>query len=187
MDGIDGITAGQTICTSLFTIILVWLHKLPKELDYYAYSVIGSCAGFLRHNWHPAKIFIGDVGATSIGYIIGWLLIVLACYDLTYAPLCILPYYIGDSTITLLSRICKGKKIWERHTDHYFSQAVRKQNMPHNTVVWYIVLINILVFIVYIAMYMSYVPLYWSCLFAFLAISLLFRKFSSNRYEEQNY
>ena len=108
MDGIDGITPSVAI-----TIFAGYLIANTDITSFDIYSIIFCCLGLLFWNWHPAKIFLGDVGSVILGFICILFLITLA-YDGQWGWAISLPmYYILDTSITLINRFIDGKKIRE--------------------------------------------------------------------------
>ena len=70
LDGLDGLAAG--ICAiSGATFCLIALSLSRPEPAILAAIVFGACLGFLRHNFYPARIFMGDSGALLLGFILG--------------------------------------------------------------------------------------------------------------------
>jgi UDP-GlcNAc:undecaprenyl-phosphate/decaprenyl-phosphate GlcNAc-1-phosphate transferase len=74
IDGLDGLAAGVAIIGGVaFFLTAYWVHRSAVLLDYSDLAtlltaiVVGSCVGFLPHNWFPSKIFMGDSGAMLIG------------------------------------------------------------------------------------------------------------------------
>ncbi|GIV01438.1 MAG: undecaprenyl-phosphate alpha-N-acetylglucosaminyl 1-phosphate transferase [Fimbriimonadales bacterium] len=66
MDGLDGLSAGiAVIMASTMLVLALWQQPLIGVLSA---TVIGACLGFLRYNWHPAKIFMGTGGAQFLGF-----------------------------------------------------------------------------------------------------------------------
>lgn len=66
MDGLDGLSAGiAVIMASTMLVLALWQQPLIGVLSA---GVIGACLGFLRYNWHPAKIFMGTGGAQFLGF-----------------------------------------------------------------------------------------------------------------------
>jgi UDP-N-acetylmuramyl pentapeptide phosphotransferase/UDP-N-acetylglucosamine-1-phosphate transferase len=144
MDGIDGISPTEMICISLgFCLVAVFTDTFPDPLSTYSLLIYAAGSGFLWWNWHPARIFLGDVGSIPIGFLLGYLLLLAALSGYGYAALILPAYYLSDSTITLLRRLFTGKKIWQAHSEHYYQKAVRK-GMKHDTVVKFIFGLNLL-------------------------------------------
>ncbi|WP_316824816.1 MraY family glycosyltransferase [Pedobacter miscanthi] len=68
IDGIDGLAAGIGIFTSLtFGVLFSLMGEIPYA--FIAFALTGAVGGFLKYNWFPAKIFMGDTGALIIGLI----------------------------------------------------------------------------------------------------------------------
>lgn len=133
MDGIDGISGVETACVGGGAALVAMLAPdLAPETAALA-SVSGltlaaAALGFLVWNWHPAKVFLGDVGSVPLGFLLGWVLLDLAAAGL-WAPALILPlYYLADATITLAQRALRGEKIWRAHREHFYQRAT--QNGP---------------------------------------------------------
>ncbi len=143
MDGIDGLSGSQTISISAGVILISIFSDYELTYAFFANIIAFATLGFLVWNWHPAKIFMGDVGSIPLGFLLGWLLLDMAA-DGYYISALILPlYYLADSTITITKRLFQGKKIWQPHSEHFYQQAVRS-GMKHNSVVLRITLTNLL-------------------------------------------
>lgn len=125
MDGIDGISGVEA--ASIGAGITLIASQTPSAgLDpMLAMTVAAAAVGFLWWNWHPAKIFLGDVGSVPLGFLLGWLLLNLAS-DGYWAPALILPlYYLADATITLGRRAARRERVWEAHREHFYQRAVQ--------------------------------------------------------------
>ena len=62
----------------------------------------------------------------TLGFLIGWLLLLLAAKGYP-APAIILPlYFIADASLTLIRRTVRGEKIWKPHRDHFYQLAIRR-------------------------------------------------------------
>lgn len=142
MDGIDGITCSETITICIGMVLIAFFSQFPQEVAVFALALAICCAGFLPWNWHKAKIFLGDVGSIPLGFLVGWLLIVLAMYGYWAAALILPAYYFTDAGITLLMRLIRKKKIWQAHSEHFYQQAVRS-GKSHSAVVITITVANI--------------------------------------------
>ncbi len=127
MDGIDGITGIEAI-TVAGGYGLVRLALGPAGDDALiglAIAITGAALGFLVWNWHPARIFMGDVGAVPLGFIMGWLMLDLAVRGHLAAALILPLYYLADATITLVWRVLDGEKPWEAHRRHFYQRSGR--------------------------------------------------------------
>lgn len=123
MDGTDGFAAIQTICTSIFCGAL--LYQLNNTaLCLVLFCMVFSTLGFLKWNWPPAKIFMGDVGSCTVGFIFGLLAIYTDQKDLIPLSvwLILLAPFIGDSTITLLKRLVNREKWYKAHNTHAYQK-----------------------------------------------------------------
>jgi len=128
MDGIDGIAGVETLSIGIGVALIVGfagMAGIDAGLGYFAITIAAAAAGFLIWNWHPAKVFMGDVGSVPLGFMLGWLLLSLAAEGYLAAAL-ILPFcFLFDATVTLLRRLLRGEKIWEAHREHFYQKAVQ--------------------------------------------------------------
>ena len=126
MDGIDGITGVETVCIGLGIAAVSFVGG--NGLVAATLVVVAVALGFLRFNWQPASVFLGDAGSVPLGYVMGWLLLVLA-RDGQWAPALILPlYYLADATVTLARRAQRGEAPWRAHRDHFYQRALRSND-----------------------------------------------------------
>lgn len=125
MDGIDGIAGGSAFAMG-FGLMLVWLRHGPDQLEAFRSAMIAACCiGFLAWNWQPAKIFMGDVGSVSLGYLLGYELIRLAMDGGQVFAAILALYYLADATITLLRRGLRGEKVWRAHREHFYQRSTQ--------------------------------------------------------------
>ena len=71
-DGADGLAAGSAALVSL-GYVLLYTSRAPSVGAAVAWSLLGTCLGFLLFNFPPAKIFMGDSGSTVLGFLIAFL------------------------------------------------------------------------------------------------------------------
>ena len=146
MDGIDGLSGieGIYIFFGALIILLLFGKSIEFQDDFFIiiFLLIITCSllGFLFWNWHPAKIFLGDVGSIPIGFLVGWIVFELAIIELWHASLLLPMYYFFDSTLTLSKRIIRKEKIFEAHKNHFYQKA--SQVHKHSKIVIYISLLN---------------------------------------------
>ncbi|MBK3775673.1 glycosyl transferase [Azospirillum brasilense] len=126
MDGIDGLAGSEAASIGAGLALVAALGALDPALALYGLAAAGAALGFLVWNWHPAKLFMGDVGSVPLGFTLGWLLLVLAASGLWVAALLIPAYFLADATVTLLRRLAEGKKVWQAHREHFYQKATQR-------------------------------------------------------------
>jgi len=142
MDGIDGITGSETVCLGVGAALVAAIAGLNTGLPLYGIAAAAAALGFLKWNWHPARIFMGDVGSVPLGYLLAFLLLEFAGAGL-WAPALLLPlYYLADATITLGRRILQGERFWRAHRQHFYQRAVQS-GLSHASVVEAIISANL--------------------------------------------
>lgn len=126
MDGSDGLAAGMTVIGFSFYGIASWLAG-STAFALLNFSVAAAAAAFLVFNFHPARIFMGDVGSVPLGFLaaafglIGW----LQRDWLWWFPLMVFSPFIVDASVTLTRRLLKRQRVWEAHRDHYYQRLVQ--------------------------------------------------------------
>ena len=126
MDGIDGLSGVEGASLGLGTFLLVLLGAAPAGLGPLGLVLAGVSLGFLLWNWHPAKIFLGDVGSVPLGYLGGWLMLALAATGAWQAALLLPAYYLADATVTLAARLLRRRRVWEAHREHFYQRIVAR-------------------------------------------------------------
>lgn len=139
MDGIDGISCTETSFVGFgITVVSLLAGAVGSDTSMLALATAAAAIGFLRWNWPPARIFLGDVGSIPLGYVVGWLLLTMAAKGL-WAPALILPlYYLADATLTLLRRLIRGERIWQAHRQHFYQKALTPDS-DHSAVLAFII------------------------------------------------
>lgn len=171
MDGVDGLSAVEMISVGLsIALLMVFAELFPSQLATYSMIMAAAGCGFWWWNRYPAKIILGDVGSIPIGFIGGYLLLLLALEGYIAAAVIIPAYYVADSSITLVKRLCRKNKIWQAHSEHYYQRAVRK-GWRHNVVARYIAGINVL--LGFLAVYSMLTP-EWAGMYVALAYMAVF-------------
>lgn len=127
MDGIDGISGVQATAIGAGILAVGILASSPEatQLAPIGVACAGAALGFLCWNWPPSRIFLGDVGSTGLGFLLGWVLLSLAAEGFWHAALILPAYYLADATLTLLKRAFRREKIWRAHRSHFYQRAVQ--------------------------------------------------------------
>ena len=126
MDGMDGFAGGMAVVGFGSFALLGWWaeHILFCSLNL---LVAGAALGFLRYNFPPARIFMGDVGSSVLG-------LLAAAFSLWgnrdgifpfWLALMIFSPFIVDATVTLLRRIILGEAFLRSHRSHYYQRLVQ--------------------------------------------------------------
>jgi UDP-N-acetylmuramyl pentapeptide phosphotransferase/UDP-N-acetylglucosamine-1-phosphate transferase len=126
MDGIDGISAVETAAIGGGLCLVALIGGMVDGAGLYGLILAAAALGYLPWNWHPARIFLGDVGSVTLGYLIGWLLLGAAAEGYWAAALLLPLYYLADATLTLASRLRRREPVWQAHRKHYYQRAVRR-------------------------------------------------------------
>ncbi len=134
MDGIDGISGIQATAVGGGLFLVALIGGWQNEAGLYGLIVAAAALGFLPWNWHPARIFLGDVGSVTLGYLIGWLLLGAAAEGYWAVALLLPLYYLADATLTLFSRLRRREPVWRAHRKHYYQRAIRR-GLSHGAVV----------------------------------------------------
>ena len=129
LDNMDGLSAGVTaIACAFFTLFALWHGQIWVSIV--AAVLLGATLGFLRYNWNPATIFMGDAGSLLLGFLLAVLALKLRFPDVdprrTWPiPLLILAVPIFDTTVVTISRLRRGVPISSGGRDHVSHRLVR--------------------------------------------------------------
>jgi UDP-GlcNAc:undecaprenyl-phosphate/decaprenyl-phosphate GlcNAc-1-phosphate transferase len=112
LDHMDGLCAGVAAMAAVFFTMLAYLNG-QTIVTTLAAAVLGAAAGFLRWNFKPAKIFMGDGGAMFLGLLMATLGLKLRLDQANHlsqwlVPLLILSVTIFDTTLVTISRLRRG-------------------------------------------------------------------------------
>jgi UDP-GlcNAc:undecaprenyl-phosphate GlcNAc-1-phosphate transferase len=112
LDHMDGLCAGIAAMASVFFAMLAYLHG-QTLVTTLAAAVLGGATGFLRWNFKPAKIFMGDGGAMFLGFLMATLGLKLRMEHTSHlsswlAPILVLGVTIFDTTLVTISRARRG-------------------------------------------------------------------------------
>jgi UDP-N-acetylmuramyl pentapeptide phosphotransferase/UDP-N-acetylglucosamine-1-phosphate transferase len=141
MDGADGLAGGMALFGFAGYAAGALLGDHPvAQLAWSSAAISGAALGFLVFNFHPARIFLGDAGSISLGFLAG----ALGYWGWrdgawpVWFPIAVFAPFIGDASITLTRRLLRGEKFWQAHREHYYQRMVRS-GMGHvrTALIWY--------------------------------------------------
>lgn len=171
MDGSDGLAGGEALSISAGICVLGFFVALPSGVFHDSLVLLGAVAGFLLWNWHPARIFMGDVGSVPLGLLLGYLLLQLAGNGYWAAALILPAVFLADATFTLLRRLLTGQRIFEAHSTHCYQRAIRG-GMPHDRVAWEVVGVNVLLAVLAVVSAVSPPLVQWGAIAVAYAVVL---------------
>lgn len=121
IDGLDGLAAGVSAIAALSFLVLA-IQSNQLDAAALAAAVIGVCLGFLRYNFHPASIFMGDSGAMFLGFILATISLLgvmksVAAITLV-VPLLIIGVPIFDTASAIVRRLRHKRPIQEADRGH---------------------------------------------------------------------
>lgn len=122
VDGMDGLAAGICgIAGATFAVIALSLGK--PEAAVLSAIVAGACSGFLRHNFYPARIFMGDSGALLLGFTLATVsvqgLLKTAATVALFLPLLVLLVPILDTSFVIAKRLKYGLPVYHADDWHF--------------------------------------------------------------------
>ena len=129
LDGLDGLAAGVAAIAGLtFSVIALSLGKVDAAI--LSAIVFGACVGFLRHNFYPARIIMGDSGALLLGYMLATIsvqgLLKTAATVALFFPLLVLAIPIVDTTFVVVRRLKHGERLFEADQAHLHHRFLRR-------------------------------------------------------------
>jgi UDP-GlcNAc:undecaprenyl-phosphate GlcNAc-1-phosphate transferase len=129
LDGMDGLAAGvAAISSGTFCVIALSLGKADAAI--LSAIVLGATLGFLRHNFYPARIFMGDSGALLLGYVLAAVsvqgLLKTAATVALFFPLLVLAVPIIDTSFVVVRRLKHHEPVFEGDQAHLHHRFLRR-------------------------------------------------------------
>jgi len=144
IDGSDGFLSINFIfiCLNVF-----FINYLTHEIyfSYYLALLIFPCLIiFYLFNKPPAKIYMGDAGSVTIGYLVGFFVLELIMFKHYNLSISLIAYILCDCTFSLIKKLTKGYMPWIGMYDYYYLKPVLKNKINHKNVLIIIIIYNIL-------------------------------------------
>jgi UDP-GlcNAc:undecaprenyl-phosphate GlcNAc-1-phosphate transferase len=128
VDGLDGLAAG-IVSIVAFGLFIVAFSKGRMEAVMFAVILVGICLAFLRYNWHPASLYMGDSGALMLGVLLGIISLVGAMRSPTVIALSVPIVFAGipvlDTLFAIIRRVRHGKPIHLFDMEHFHHVLLR--------------------------------------------------------------
>ncbi|MBX9963566.1 MAG: glycosyl transferase [Burkholderiales bacterium] len=125
MDGSDGLAGGMATIgfgTYAAAAAVAGDHALLTVCA----CIAAAALAFLRFNFHPARVFMGDVGSIPLGFLGG----ALGAWGVVrdgwpaWFPIVVFAPFAADASLTLLRRLLRGERVWQAHRSHYYQRLV---------------------------------------------------------------
>jgi Fuc2NAc and GlcNAc transferase len=139
MDGIDGLLAQQAMFVAAGLVLLAWAGGQPG-LAAAAACLVAASFGFWLFNRAPARIFMGDAGSGSVGLLVFALSALCAvAAPRTLPAVLVLPAaFVVDATLTLASRMCRGRRWYTPHREHLYQWLARRSHSHARVDAWFL-------------------------------------------------
>ena len=125
MDGADGLAGGMAAIGFAALALAAWLGNAPGLAAFCA-AIAAAALAFLRFNFPPARVFMGDAGSIPLGFLaaaLGMFGVQQGVWPWLF-PLLVFSPFIVDASVTLARRGLRGEKIWRAHRSHYYQRVV---------------------------------------------------------------
>jgi UDP-GlcNAc:undecaprenyl-phosphate/decaprenyl-phosphate GlcNAc-1-phosphate transferase len=137
IDGLDGLAAGSALFSTLVAFVVALLNG-PSLVAVMTIALAGAILGFLRYNFNPATIFLGDSGSLFIGFVLS----ALALHGAQKAPTIVavaipivsfgLP--ILETALSIMRRLISGRPVFTADREHIHHKLLQ-HGMTHRQVV----------------------------------------------------
>lgn len=145
LDGVDGLAAGLSGISAM-TLFFIALLKGQPSMAVFAVVLMGSAIGFLRHNFYPARIFMGDAGATFLGFVLAAIAVNGAFKSATLVSLAVPVLALGvpilDTIWVIVRRFRDNRPIYVADKGHTF-HLLMKSGMNQIQTVTFLYLLGI--------------------------------------------
>ncbi|MBI3857677.1 MAG: undecaprenyl/decaprenyl-phosphate alpha-N-acetylglucosaminyl 1-phosphate transferase [Planctomycetes bacterium] len=147
LDGLDGLSTGVALVATMALLTIMGISQQPNVVFFLA-AMAGTQLGFLRHNFHPAKIFLGSSGSLLLGYLMGVFTVVVTYFHGNYGnwmiplltPVFVLAIPLYDTTSVVLIRLLQRRPVAIGDQSHFHHRLMRL-GFSHRQTVSFILLI----------------------------------------------
>ena len=137
IDGLDGLAAGSALFSTLVVFVVALLNGFPL-VTVMAIALAGAILGFLRYNFNPATIFLGDSGSLFIGFLLSALALEGAQKAPTIVAVAIPVVSFGlpilETSLSILRRLISGRPVFTADREHIHHKLLQ-HGLSHRQVV----------------------------------------------------
>jgi UDP-GlcNAc:undecaprenyl-phosphate GlcNAc-1-phosphate transferase len=138
IDGLDGLAAGSALF-STFVVFVAAISNGSSLVSLLAIALAGAILGFLRFNFNPATIFLGDSGSLFIGFMLSALALEGAQKAPTVIAVAIPVVSFGlpilETTLSVLRRLISGQSVFKADRDHIHHKLLQNGMSPRQVVI----------------------------------------------------
>jgi UDP-GlcNAc:undecaprenyl-phosphate/decaprenyl-phosphate GlcNAc-1-phosphate transferase len=145
IDGLDGLAAGIATISCIGFSVIGYAYG-DKAITTLSLIIVGGCLGFLKYNFRPARIFMGDTGSVPLGYNLA--IIGILCENVISGtasiiiPVIMLGIPIFDTMLTFTRRAINHKPIFQPDRSHFYNLIIDFKGIEHKKTVLIIYAIN---------------------------------------------
>ncbi len=137
IDGLDGLAAGSALFSTMVAFVVALLHG-PSLVTVMTIALAGAIIGFLRYNFNPATIFLGDSGSLFIGFLLSALALAGAQKAPTIVAVAIPVVSFGlpilETSLSIMRRLISGRPVFTADREHIHHKLLQ-HGMTHRQVV----------------------------------------------------
>ncbi|HEV2395377.1 MAG TPA: MraY family glycosyltransferase [Candidatus Sulfotelmatobacter sp.] len=137
IDGLDGLAAGSALFSTMVVFVVALLNG-PTLVEVMTISLAGAILGFLRYNFNPATIFLGDSGSLFIGFLLSALALFGAQKSPTIVAIAIPIVSFGlpilETVLSIIRRLISGRPIFTADSEHIHHKLLQ-HGLTHRQVV----------------------------------------------------
>jgi UDP-GlcNAc:undecaprenyl-phosphate/decaprenyl-phosphate GlcNAc-1-phosphate transferase len=137
IDGLDGLAAGSALFSTLVAFVVALLNG-PSLVTVMTIALAGAILGFLRYNFNPATIFLGDSGSLFIGFVLSALALAGAQKAPTIVAVAIPVVSFGlpilETSLSIIRRLISGRPVFTADREHIHHKLLQ-HGMTHRQVV----------------------------------------------------
>jgi len=139
IDGLDGLACGVGILATI-TVLLSGILNHDLGLVFLTVPLAASLAGFLRYNFAPATIFLGDAGSLLVGFLLGYYAVIWSHKSATLlglmAPVTALAFPLLDTALAIVRRFLRGRPIFSGDRAHIHHRLLDRGLTPRRAILY---------------------------------------------------
>lgn len=146
IDGLDGLAGSTSLIAFVAFAVLAWMNDMSSFM-LLSLAFAGALAAFLRFNWYPSRLFMGDAGSMTLGFVLAFFAVELSQKPggvvSPVAMLIVLAVPVTDTLTVMTKRVMSGKSPFSPDKTH-FHHILRDMGFNHAGVVMIIIGISVL-------------------------------------------